>query len=251
MLVVQLSDTLWPHGLWPTRLLYPWNSPARNTGVGSHSLLQGIFLTQGSSLGLPHCRQIIVWTTREAFMKVTHYKGNSCLKMSCKWKRILYCSGQTGQCCVWSPASEMAPEAPVPTPSCGLFPHAARVHLCDQEHRAGVMVCQSLGLDCRGPSLLSWSLSSSLWSLTLKKASIQSGVWAFPMARSWNLCSTASGELRAADSPLKGLGGGFQTPVEFWGVCNSCWLATSSKTPSLNHSTKLFPGVWFVITVRL
>lgn len=55
------------------------------------------------------------------------------------------------------PASEMAPEvpAPVPTPLCGLFPHATRVHLCDWEHRADVMVCHSLGLDCRGPSLLS------------------------------------------------------------------------------------------------
>ena len=32
-----------------------WNSSGKNTGVGSHSLLQGIYLTQGSNLGLPHC----------------------------------------------------------------------------------------------------------------------------------------------------------------------------------------------------
>ena len=37
----------------------PWNSPGQNTGVGSFSLLQGIFPTQGSNPGLPHCRQII------------------------------------------------------------------------------------------------------------------------------------------------------------------------------------------------
>ena len=36
----------------------PWNSPGQNTGVGSLSLLQGIFPTQGSIPGLPHCRQI-------------------------------------------------------------------------------------------------------------------------------------------------------------------------------------------------
>ena len=36
-----------------------WNSPGQNTGVGSLSLLQGIFLTQGSNPGLPHCRQIL------------------------------------------------------------------------------------------------------------------------------------------------------------------------------------------------
>ena len=33
----------------------PWNSPGQNTGVGSRSLLQGVFPTQGSNPGLPHC----------------------------------------------------------------------------------------------------------------------------------------------------------------------------------------------------
>ena len=40
----------------PIDILCPWDSPGKNTGVGSHSLLQGIFLTQGWKLGLPHCR---------------------------------------------------------------------------------------------------------------------------------------------------------------------------------------------------
>ena len=39
-----VSDSLWPHGLYS-----PWNSPGQNTGVGSLSLLQGIFPTQGSN----------------------------------------------------------------------------------------------------------------------------------------------------------------------------------------------------------
>ena len=43
----------------PTRLLSPWDSAGKNTGVGSHSLLQGIFLTQGLNLSLLHCRQIL------------------------------------------------------------------------------------------------------------------------------------------------------------------------------------------------
>ena len=38
---------------------YTWNSPGENTGVGSLSLLQGIFPTQGLNPGLPHCRQIL------------------------------------------------------------------------------------------------------------------------------------------------------------------------------------------------
>ena len=51
-----MSDSLRPHGLWSTRFLCPWDSPDKNTGVGSHSLLQGIFWTQGSNSGLPHCK---------------------------------------------------------------------------------------------------------------------------------------------------------------------------------------------------
>ena len=56
------SDSLWPHGLWSSMLLPSQNSPGKNTGVGSHLLLQGIFLTQGSNLHLLcllHYRQIL------------------------------------------------------------------------------------------------------------------------------------------------------------------------------------------------
>ena len=49
-----VSDSLWPHGPQPTRLLCPWNSPDKNTGVGSCSLLQGIFPAQGLNPGLLH-----------------------------------------------------------------------------------------------------------------------------------------------------------------------------------------------------
>ena len=49
-----MSDSLWTHGLYS-----PWNSPGQNTGVGSHSLLQGIFPTHGSNPGLPYCRWVL------------------------------------------------------------------------------------------------------------------------------------------------------------------------------------------------
>ena len=51
-----MLDSLRPHGLHPGRLLCPWDSPGKNTGVGCHFLLQQIFLTQGLNLGLLHCR---------------------------------------------------------------------------------------------------------------------------------------------------------------------------------------------------
>ena len=54
-----MYDSLRLYGLQPSRLFCPWNSLGKNTRVGCHFLLQGIFLTQGSNLGLPHCRQIL------------------------------------------------------------------------------------------------------------------------------------------------------------------------------------------------
>ena len=45
--------------LQPHRLYSPWNSPDQNSGVGSLSLLQGIFLTQKSNWGLLRCRRIL------------------------------------------------------------------------------------------------------------------------------------------------------------------------------------------------
>ena len=47
------------YSLWPNGLYNPWNSPGQNIGVGSLSLLQRIFPTQGWNPGLPHCRQIL------------------------------------------------------------------------------------------------------------------------------------------------------------------------------------------------
>ena len=49
-----ISDSLQPHGLQPSRLLCPWNTPVKNIGVSCHFLLQGIFLTQRSNLYLLH-----------------------------------------------------------------------------------------------------------------------------------------------------------------------------------------------------
>ena len=50
-------DSLQPHGTSPARILCPWNSPGKNAGVASHSLLQAIFPTRGLKPDLLHCRQ--------------------------------------------------------------------------------------------------------------------------------------------------------------------------------------------------
>ena len=56
-LVAKLCPTfLWPHGQSPAMLLCLWNFPGKNTRMGCHFLLQGIFLTQGSNLHSLHWR---------------------------------------------------------------------------------------------------------------------------------------------------------------------------------------------------
>ena len=62
-----MSNSLQPHGLYSA-----WNSPGQKTEVGSLSLLQGIFPSQGSNPGLPHCRQILSQLNhREALQTTT------------------------------------------------------------------------------------------------------------------------------------------------------------------------------------
>ena len=63
-----MSDSLRPSGLYS-----PWNSLGQNTGVGSLSLLQGIFPTQGSNAGLLHCRQISLLTETKGSPRILEW----------------------------------------------------------------------------------------------------------------------------------------------------------------------------------
>ena len=56
-------------------LCSPWNSPGQDTEVGSRSLLQGIFPTQGLNQGLLHCRRILYQLSYEGSSK-EKYQGN-------------------------------------------------------------------------------------------------------------------------------------------------------------------------------
>ena len=67
-----MSDSLQTCGLYS-----PWNSPGQTTGVGSCSLLQGIFPTQGSSPGLPHCRRILYQLSHQSIIPYKFQEGDS------------------------------------------------------------------------------------------------------------------------------------------------------------------------------
>ena len=71
-----VSDSLRHHGLYG-----PWNSPGQNTGVDSHSLLQGIFPTQGLNPGIPHCRQILYCLSHKGGPLLNALKNKFYLKL--------------------------------------------------------------------------------------------------------------------------------------------------------------------------
>ena len=69
-----VSDSLWPHGLYITcQASHPWDSPGKNTGVGCHFLLQGIFQVQGSTqVSYIVCRFFTIWTRRPCLSYLPH-----------------------------------------------------------------------------------------------------------------------------------------------------------------------------------
>ena len=69
------------HGLYS-----PWNSPGQNTGVGSCSLLQGVFPTQGQNPGLLHCRQILYHLSHQGS---PYYKWRAYKKQSSTFRQKL------------------------------------------------------------------------------------------------------------------------------------------------------------------
>ena len=64
-----VADSLWPHELQSARLFCPGNSPGKNTGMGCHALLQGIFRIQGSNLSLLHFMQILYHLSHQGSRK--------------------------------------------------------------------------------------------------------------------------------------------------------------------------------------
>ena len=85
-----MSDFLRLHWLY-----IPWNSLGQNTGLGSSSLLQGIFPTLGSNPCLPHCRQILYQLSHQGIRRITRVVSLSLLQQlfltqELNWG-LLYC----------------------------------------------------------------------------------------------------------------------------------------------------------------
>ena len=87
-----VSDSLGPHGPYS-----PWNSPGQNIGMGSFSLLQGIFPTQELNLGLPHCRQILYQLSHKGSPRILEWVAYPFSSRSFRprnWTRVSYTAGK-------------------------------------------------------------------------------------------------------------------------------------------------------------
>ena len=97
-------NSLRPHGLYS-----PWNSPGQNTGVGSLSIFQRIFPTQGSNPGLPHCRWILYQLSHKGSPRIL------------KWVACLFYSGSSRP---WiEPGSPVLQTDSLPTELSGKLKH--------------------------------------------------------------------------------------------------------------------------------
>ena len=75
VLYLVASSSLVPHGLQPTRLICPCDSPVQNTGVGCHALLQENFPTQGLNTHLPHCRRILYCLSHQGSSRILEWEA--------------------------------------------------------------------------------------------------------------------------------------------------------------------------------
>ena len=136
-----VSDSLQPHGLYRS-----WNSPGQNTGVGSHSLLQGFFPSQGSNPGLLYCRRILYQ------LSCHHFLHNKWIIMFCYKtpKTIATCLADS-----WAPQCHCEPRfhLQVPASSCwgpesNSYPYGSQVFKMTISRGRGEVVpclCSFLG----------------------------------------------------------------------------------------------------------
>ena len=100
IMVVVLDSRAWlsvTDSIDLARILCPWESPGKNTGVGCHSLLQRVFPTQGLNPGLLHCRQILYHLNHQGSPELLIYT------YQCLYRNIYRSNGKLLSIAFWRP----------------------------------------------------------------------------------------------------------------------------------------------------
>ena len=137
-----MSDSLRPYGLQPARLLCSWDSSGKNTGVGGRALLQGIFPTQGSNPGLPHCRKILYHLSHQGSLWVLcHGLNHTSRAAAPRYEKMLSLRAVGTPVLCPDPFLVLGTHSPAPgtllliSTSCGEFPgHPGFGTLCFYSH---------------------------------------------------------------------------------------------------------------------
>ena len=112
-----VSDSLWPYGLYPS---VHGDSPGKNTGVGCHALLQGIFFsTQGLNPGLSHCRLILYCLSRQSSPRIQEwgaYPFSRGTSQPRKWTWVSCTAGRFFTSWATREAQEYWSGEPIPSP---------------------------------------------------------------------------------------------------------------------------------------
>ena len=101
-----MSDSVRPHGLQPTRLLCPWDSPGKNTGVGCHFLLQCMKVESESEV-TQSC--LTLRDPMDCSLPGSYIHG-ICQARVLEWGAIAFSSGDYSKCLIirikWTPKTE-------------------------------------------------------------------------------------------------------------------------------------------------
>ena len=146
-----VSDSLRPHGFYG-----PWDSPGQNTEVGSLSLLQGIFPTQGWNPGLPHCRRLLCPLSHQESPRILQWAASPFSRGSSwpgDWIQVSYIAG--GFFTSWATREAQEYWCGQTLLSPGDLPHPG------MEPRAPTLQAASLPAEPRGCPLCGWASMKS------------------------------------------------------------------------------------------
>ena len=123
----------------PWTIYSPWNSPGQNTRVGSFPLLQGIFPTQGSNPGFPHCRQVLYQLSHKGSPRILEWVVYPFSSRS-SWLR-----NRTGVSCIAGDSLPTILLEPNGSTKQNIIPKAVELILFSSAHRTFSRIHHMLG----------------------------------------------------------------------------------------------------------
>ena len=170
-----VSNSVQPCGLQPTRLLCPRDSPGKNTGGGCHALIQGIFLTQASNPGLPHCRKILYHLSHQGSPRILEWVAYSFSRGSSRpWDQTQVSRTASGLSIDWATREALSSTHPAANSLFKIFPPTNGSTRFKQAgfHSDPFMRFIKLFLSCLPVKYITWSAEAHQQYQTVKHGNL-------------------------------------------------------------------------------